>query len=151
MRGDATSIREFALGGVFGNWVQVTDGRWKYARAPEGENFPLSMWSNRWSTMPVHVTGITELPPPDERAWLDRMPGSTVPVIRQPFQQGDALPFWVSGGANLGQHHLYDIDVDPEEQENRLGEASEAQMQDLLRVALRELDAPTEQLDRLGL
>ena len=101
--------------------------------------------------MPVHVTGITELPPPDERAWLDRMPGSTVPVIRQPFQQGDALPFWVSGGANLGQHHLYDIDVDPEERENRVGEASEAQMQDLLRAALRELDAPTEQLDRLGL
>ena len=151
LRGEATSIREFAVGGVFGNWVQVTDGRWKYARAPEGENFPLSMWSNRWSTMPVHVTGITELPPPDERAWLDRMPGSTVPVIRQPFQQGDALPFWVSGGANLGQHHLYDIDVDPEERENRVGEASEAQMQDLLRAALRELDAPTEQLDRLGL
>ena len=50
---EADSIREWAVGGVFGNWVQVTDGRRKYARAPEADNFPLSMWSNRWSTMPV--------------------------------------------------------------------------------------------------
>ncbi len=151
LRGEATSVREWAIGGVFGNWVQVTDGRFKYARAPEGDNFPLSMWSNRWSTMPVHVKGITELPKPDGRAWLDRMPDSDVPVIRQPFQPGDALPFWVSGGANVGKHHLYDLDVDPDEAENRTGEAVERRMQDLLRTALGELDAPTEQIERLGL
>lgn len=150
LAGSSTSVRDWAIGGVFGNWVQVTDGRWKYARAPEGDNLPLSMWSNRWSTMPVHVAGITELPLPDERAFLDRMPGSTVPVIRQPFAAGDALPFWV-GGANSGQHHLYDIDVDPDEYENRRGEAHERSMIDLLRTALTELDAPTEQLFRLGL
>jgi len=151
LRGEVTSVRDYAIGGVFGNWVQVTDGRWKYARAPEGSNFPLSMWSNRWSTMPVHVKGITELPPPNERAWLDRMPGSTVPVIRQPFQPGDALPFWVSGGAHLGQHHLYDVSLDPHERENRAGEPAELVMQQLLRAALHDLDAPTEQLQRLGL
>ncbi|MFM2076734.1 MAG: hypothetical protein RJA49_624, partial [Actinomycetota bacterium] len=78
-------------------------------------------------------------------------PGSDVPVIRQPFEQGDALPFWVSGGANVGKHHLYDIDVDPDERENRLGGADERRMTNLLRTALGELDAPTEQLERLGL
>jgi arylsulfatase A-like enzyme len=151
LQGSATSVREWAVGGVFGNWVQITDGRWKYARAPEGDNFPLSMWSNRWSTMPVHVKGITELPAPDDRAYLDRMPGSTVPVIRQPFQAGDALPFWVSGGANVGKHHLYDLDVDPDERENRVGEAAERRLQEMLRAALDELDAPGEQVERLGL
>lgn len=150
LTGGATSIRDWAIGGVFGNWVQVTDGRRKYARAPEVDNLPLSMWSNRWSTMPVHVRGLVELPPPDDRAFLDRMPGSTVPVIRQPFAQGDAMPFWVSN-AIVGQHHLYDVDLDPDERENRVGERAERELQDLLRTALAELDAPTEQLERLGL
>jgi hypothetical protein len=150
LTGEATAVREWAIGGVFGNWVQVTDGRRKYARAPEGDNLPLSMFSNRWSTMPVHVRGFVELPPPDERAWLDRMPGSQIPVIRQPFAAGDALPFWVARGHG-GQHHLYDIDVDPDERENRRGEAVEREMIDLLRTALAELEAPVEHLARLGL
>ena len=151
LRGEATSVREWAIGGVFGNWVQVTDGRWKYARGAEVDNFPLSMWSNRWSTMPIHVQGIAGLPLPDGRARLDFMPGSTVPVIRQPFQAGDALPFWAAGGNAVGRHHLYDVSVDPEERENRRGEAEERRMQDLLRTALVEVDAPAEQLERLGL
>ena len=49
------SIRDWAIGGVFGGWVQVTDGARKYARAPAGDLFPLSMWSNRWSTMPSNT------------------------------------------------------------------------------------------------
>ncbi|MEN9504620.1 MAG: hypothetical protein RI958_546, partial [Actinomycetota bacterium] len=148
--GTATSVRDWAVGGVYGNWVQVTDGRRKYARAPEGDNLPLSMWSNRWSTMPVHVAGVSELPMPDHRAVLDRMPGSTIPVIRQPFGPGDALPFWV-GHSNRGQHHLYDVDNDPDERENRRGGQDEREMIDLVRTALVELDAPVEQLQRLGL
>ena len=68
LAGDGASVREWAIGGVWGNWVQVTDGRRKYARAPVGGNRPLSMWSNRWSTMPLHMAGVEDLPPPDDRA-----------------------------------------------------------------------------------
>ncbi|MEO5723749.1 MAG: sulfatase-like hydrolase/transferase [Ilumatobacteraceae bacterium] len=146
----ASAVREWAIGGVYGNWVQITDGRHKYARAPAGANFPLSMWSNRWSTMPVHARGLVELPPPDSRAVLDHMPGSDIPVIRQPYEPGDALPFWVGRG-NGGQHHLYDLGVDPEEAENRIGEPLEAQMIEMLRVALGELEAPLDQFERLGI
>ncbi len=150
LTGTATTVRDFAVGGVYGNWVQVTDGRRKYARAPVGDNVPLSMWSNRWSTMPIHAAGIQGLPLPDDRAVLDHMPGSTVPVIRQPFRAGDLLPFWVGRGLD-SQHHLYDLDVDPSEQENRRGESMEAELAELLRVALRSVDAPAEQFERLGL
>jgi hypothetical protein len=87
---------------------------------------------------------------PDDRAFLDRMPGSTIPVIRQPFEPGDALPFWVNRTI-AGQHHLYDIDLDPDEYENRVGEAVERQMIEMLRNALAELEAPPEHLERLGL
>jgi hypothetical protein len=101
--------------------------------------------------MPLHIGGVTALPPPDDRAVLDRMPGSTVPVIRQPFAPGDMLPFW-AGSVRPGDHHLYDLSVDPDEAENRVGETrAEGEMRDLLRAALDEVQAPDDQLARLGL
>jgi arylsulfatase A-like enzyme len=153
LTGTATSVRESAIGGVFGNWVQVTDGHRKYARAPVDDNFPLSMWSNRWSTMPIQsaFAEYMRFPLPDRRASLDFMPGSEIPVIRQPFAPGDVLPFWASGESNIGRHHLYDLSVDPDEHENRTGESVEAEMTDLLRTALVEVEAPDDQLARLGL
>lgn len=154
LTGEAASIRDWAIGGIYGNWVQVTDGRRKYARAPIDANMPLSMWSNRWSTMPSHrgLEDFMPFPKPDHRATLDYMPGSEVPVIRQPFAAGDTLPFWAGGGRNLGRHHLYDLTVDPDEQENRRGESTaEGEMADLLRTALAAVEAPDEQLARLGL
>jgi len=155
LTGESASIRDWAIGGVYGNWVQVTDGQRKYARAPVGENVPLSMWSNRWSTMPAHkgLENFMAFPNPDRRAVLDFMPGSDVPVIRQPFEADDVLPFWARGGTtNVGRHHLYDLSVDPDEAENRRGEASmEGELIDLLRTALVDVDAPAEQLARLGI
>ena len=149
--GSATSVRDTAIGGVFGSWVQVTDGRRKYARAPEGDGFPLSMWSNRWSTMPLHIAGLRGLPDPDQRAFLDHMPGTTIPVLRQPWEPGDMVPMWASGARNAGDHHLYDLGVDPDETENRAGEPVEAELVDLLRTALDEVEAPVEQYVRLGI
>ena len=149
-RGESTSVREWAIGGTWGNWVQVNDGRRKYARAPVGDGFPLSMWSNRWSTMPVHALPQLRLPRPDRRARLDFMPGSEVPVIRQPFEAGDKLPYWGLNPA-LGEHHCYAYLNDPEEEDNRLGTSDERDLTELLRVALAAVDAPDEQLARLGL
>ncbi|MGH9305941.1 MAG: sulfatase, partial [Acidimicrobiales bacterium] len=110
---------------------------------------PLSLWSNRWSTMPVPGHPELGLSPPDDRAWLDRMPGSTVPVIRQPYAPRDLLPFW--GRAPLGGNHLWDLDADPEENQDRAGTKGEAEMADLLRDALVSVEAPADQLVRLGL
>jgi arylsulfatase A-like enzyme len=144
-------VRDWAIGGVYGNWVQVTDGRRKYARGAVESNFPLSMWSNRWSTMPVPgLEDAVRLPPPDRRARLDFMPGSDVPVIRQPFEEGDRLPFWVGRGA-VDSHFLFDLDRDPDEEENLTGSAVESEMVELLRVALEEVAAPDEQFERLGI
>jgi arylsulfatase A-like enzyme len=151
LTGQVTRIREWALAGVFGRWVHVLDGTRKYARGPvNGDNLPLSMWSNRWSTMPVNAMPELKLPKPNRRAVLDYMPGSDVPVIRQPFAAGDTLPFW-SLGMRKDDHHCYDLNLDPEEAENRLGSADETDMIELLRVALHTVEAPAEQLERLGI
>jgi arylsulfatase A-like enzyme len=149
LRGEADAVRAWALAGIWGREIHVTDGRRKYARAPVAKNEPLSMWSNRWSTMPVHRLPQLALPPPDERAVLDRMPGSSVPVIRQPFRAGDRLPFWAYGG--FRGHQLFDLADDPNEDVNRTGTPLEKEMAELLRAALVEVTAPDDQLVRLGL
>lgn len=150
LTGERDHIRDWALGGVYGNWVQITDGTRKYARGPVGDNFPLEMWSNRWSSMPIHIPGVQNLPLPDDRAVLDHMPGSEVPVMRQPFQAGDMLPMWAGMGA-ADKHFLFDLDVDPHEQENRFGEPVEKELRDLLVTAMQEVEAPAPQFERLGL
>jgi hypothetical protein len=111
----------------------------------------LSMWSNRWSTMPVHgLEDAVRLPAPDRRARLDFMPGSDTPVIRQPFEPGDRLPFWV-GHACVDSHFFFDLDNDPSEDENLHGTRREAGMVELLREALKTVEAPEEQMVRLGI
>ena len=141
--------REFLLSGVWGREVHLIDGRYKYARAPANDNAPLSLWSNRWSTMPIPARPEIRLPAPDGRATLDRMPGSKVPVVRQPFLQGDLLPYWAMGP--FSGSHLYNLYEDPGEDENLSGSTIEKDLADRLREALIEIEAPGDQLERLGL
>jgi arylsulfatase A-like enzyme len=149
--GEEDRVRDWALAGVFGRWVHVVDQTRKYARAPVGDDdLPLSMWSNRWSTMPTHVAPWLRLPRPDRRARLDFMPGSDVPVIRQRFERGDPLPYWCAGQV-AGDHHCYRPADDPEERDNRLGGPDERDMIELLRVALADVEAPADQFERLGI
>jgi arylsulfatase A-like enzyme len=151
IEGRADSVREWLLSGIYGRYVHVVDRERKYARARvKRENLPLSMWSNRWSTMPVHAMPQIRLPKPDRRATLDFMPGSDVPVIRQRFQPGDMLPYWASGG-RAGDHMLFDVDGDPGEENNRVGSPDEKRAIDLLRAAIEEIEAPREQFERLGI
>ncbi len=161
LRGATSSIRDWALAGVFGRWIHLIAGNnvasgegnelWKYARGPvQGNNLPLSLWSNRWSTMPIASMPDLKLPLPDERAYLDNMPGSAVPVIRQPFREGDLLPYW-SMGMPAAEHHLYNLTSDPGEETNRIGSAEENHFKHQMSLAMQEIDAPTEQFERLGL
>jgi hypothetical protein len=100
--------------------------------------------------MPTHILiREQELPLPDERARLDHMPGSSVPVIRQMWDASDALPYWA--GRRFSGHHLYDLHDDPKESENLAGTSREAGAIEALRAALKSVNAPAEQFVRLGL
>ena len=150
LSGAATSVRDHVLTGVWGREVHLIDGERKYARAPAGANAPLDMMSNRWSTMPTHIlTRQQEIPLPDDRAVLDRMPGSTVPVIHQQWDESDPIPFWA--GRRFSGNHLYDLQADPGETENLAGTPLEAEYRDRLCAALEEVEAPKGQFERLGL
>jgi hypothetical protein len=143
-------VRAFALAGVWGREVHLIEPGLKYARAPAGANAPLAMYSNRWSTMPTHVlTREQELPLPDARASLDRMPGSPVPVLRQIWEAGDAVPFWAA--TRFAGHQLFDLAADTDETVNLAGGAMEDAAADRLAAALRTVQAPEAQFRRLGL
>ncbi len=150
LNGTTTSVREWALCGVWGREVHVSDATRTFAKAPVDTNRPLSMYSNRWSTMPVRAFPDVRLPRPDGRATLARAPGSNVPVIRQPFDASDNLPFWAHG--SFRGDVLYDR-FEPE-----AGAASNdpattrarSEMTELLETALRAVDVPAEQFVRLG-
>jgi arylsulfatase A-like enzyme len=150
LSGESSSVRDWALTGIWGREVQVTDGHAKYSRTATEENRPLSMWSNRWSTMPVHAFPELRLPRPDRRARLDHMPGSDVPVIRQPFDASDQVPFWAMQKPSPA-HLAFDVDEDPAEQHDLAGTKIEAELEELLRHALGEVEAPADQYERLGL
>ena len=77
------------------------------------------------------------------------MPASQIPVIRQPYEPGDRLPFWV-GQNTVDAHFLFDLQNDPLEEENLVGHRVETDMVEMLRVALRAVEAPDEQFERLG-
>jgi len=150
LNGASSQVREWMLAGVWGREVHVLDQTRKYARAPIAKNEPLAMFSNRWSTMPTHfLTREQELPLPDDRAVLDRMPGSSVPVIHQNWNADDALPYWAF--TKFSGNHLYDLAADPSEENNLAGSALEKEMEELLKTALDDVKAPREQWERLGL
>jgi hypothetical protein len=100
--------------------------------------------------MPTHfLSREQEMPFPDERARLDRMPGSKVPVIRQTWDESDAVPFWAA--SRFSGNHLYDLAQDPGEENNLAGSVLEKDLAAMLREALKAVDAPDEQFTRLGL
>jgi len=148
--GTTDRVRELALFGYWGRHVGVTDGRHRYLRGCRGDNFPLSVWSNRWSTMPVQPFPDLRLPRPDHRATLRTMPGTSVPVIHQPFGPGDPLPFW-AGFEAPDSSYPFDDETDPGELENRAGERGEAALEEALAEALHSISAPGELLERIGL
>ena len=148
--GESADIREHLLTGVWAREVHVVAKDLKYAAAPAGGNFLLTMWSNRWTTLPYRaLQGFPSLPNPDRRATLAFLPGSDVPVIRQPFQAGDMLPYWAVGP--FTGNHLFRLDDDPAETRNLAGDKQERSARDRLRTALEEVGAPSEQFQRLGL
>jgi hypothetical protein len=99
--------------------------------------------------MPIAAYPNYKIPMPDSRAVLDYMPGSTIPVIRQPFVEGDMLPFWAS--AKRYETLLFDRTEDPDESVNRISDSIARDAEELLRVALHGVNAPSEQFERLAL
>ncbi len=76
------------------------------------------------------------------------MPGSEVPVIRQPFTATDRLPFWAN--TQFAGTLAFDLGEDPGEDHNRAGDRLGTELADMLHAALVDVEAPSDQFARLG-
>ena len=92
IEGAADTACDHLVQGYFGREVNVIDADGKYIRGVEGENTDISVWSNRWSTMPVHAFPRLSLARPDSRADRDNLPGSDVPANRSPPTTWQTVP-----------------------------------------------------------
>jgi hypothetical protein len=59
------------------------------------------------------------------------------------------LPFWALG--EFFGNHLFEVDSDPAEENNLAGTPQEKVAADLMHDALRSIEAPSDQFERLGL
>ena len=129
--GEADGHREYALYGYFGADACLTDGRYTYFHPGDPD-----ATVNIYSTMQMRRK--------DGDAVVDRVPYTDDVVWRYPAG---------SGGRQADEPMLFDTEDDPTQEDNladtRPGEVE--RMRGLLRDALSELEAPTEQLERLGL
>jgi hypothetical protein len=150
LSGTGPSTRTHLLTGIWGLEVVYVDNDVKFVRAPIESNRPLEMYSNRWSTMPLHAFPQMRLPRPNVRASLSFMPGSEVPVIKQPFGVADEVPFWARMSAFHGDVQ-FNRREDPEEEHNLLNGSALRMSPEVeaLREALKEIEAPIAQMERL--
>jgi arylsulfatase A-like enzyme len=141
LRGQASTHREVALYGYWGDAVNLTDGRHTYLRSPQAEGvcaYSTMMMRIRQAALaptmrPDAVAG-SFLPYTDGPVW--RLPG---PPEHRPVQPNRDL--------------LFDIERDPW-QEHDLHDCEPslvARLERALAAALMELNAPEEQFARLGL
>ena len=123
IKNSAQKTRDYALVGSFGNSVTMTDGRWVLHQAPVPDNKPLFWYGYSSGNM-------------------KRALGPVIDGRREATKKAFPTPTWLSDRAN-----------DPSELTN-LAESEPAklkEMQQALIAELKRLEAPKEQLKRLGL
>jgi hypothetical protein len=135
---DSVSGRDCVLYGYFGSGVNVTDGRYTYLHPPADTDASLYRYGTRYEGS-RYRDGASD-PAAIEPA---EVPYAESPVWRVPaeptVQNEDPL--------------LYDVTEDPRQTENLATSRPREcdRMRSLAERRLRDLGAPTEQFDRLGL
>lgn len=134
--------RKGALYGWFGKTVNISDGQYTYLRAPAGaENEPLF----RYFLTPTSF-GYHELPGKEffkEAELGDFLPYTDYPVLRAKVDSTRPDP--------IKNTLLFNIEEDPEQQNNLKGKDIEEKCIKLLWEVLEKIEAPEEQQERLGL
>jgi arylsulfatase A-like enzyme len=160
------TIRDYALFGIHGAHVNITDGEYVYMKAPAGQdNGPLF----EYTLMPAHMRCLFAAEDIQEAvlvkpfAFTRRCPVLKIPK-RSNFGCAD-FSFLLSNNKNSSRRidnndllnaanfgdKLFDIRNDPREEKELDDMGIETRMANLLVHAMRENEAPGEQYERIGL
>lgn len=137
-------IHDYVLFGLHGGHVNITDGKYVYMRAPEGENTVYN-----YTLMPMHMRAMYS---PDEMKNAELVPGFSftkgVPLLKIPScvdKTGDTAP------KHSLKTMLFDLEKDPEQKHPYRDEKEEERFIKAMIRIMKENDAPKEQYERLGL
>ena len=141
MNGSGESVRDWALYGYYGRWVNVTDGVHTYFRCPRGSNSPLFLYSLRWEF------GLSYQPALDERLEMGKfMENVDMPVGRFPAEGVRELEKLLEP-----EDRLFNIDEDPGQTNDLAGTTTVQEFEMRLKEAMESIDSPEEQFQRLGM
>ena len=136
-------IREFALFGIFGGHVNITNGRYVYMRsASDGRaNKPLF----HYTQMPTHIDSLFSV---EEMKTMTKHPGFSF-TKNTPVMKIDASlkEWWWEDFETM----LFDLKVDPGQKTPLANSKVEKQMVDAMTALMKSNDAPSEQFERPGL
>jgi hypothetical protein len=159
-------IRDYALFGIHGAHVNITDGEYVYMKSPKGQdNGPLF----EYTLMPAHMRCLFTIED-IQKAALTKPFGFTkeCPVLKIPKKSNFGCADFsfllndnknssrridnndLLNAANFGDK-LFDIKNDPHEEKKLDDMEIETHMANLLVRAMRENEAPEEQYERIGL
>ncbi len=143
IQGESNAVRDWTLYGYYGRWISVTDGKRTYIRAPRDLKSELNVYSMCWQFS--HFKNPCEFI--DESLEIGRfIPHVDMVVGRQPFD-----PARLFKEEDLGKDYLFDMENDPVQENNLAGTDAEKDCEELLRCALKSVNAPPEQIKRMGL
>ncbi|MBS6641977.1 MAG: sulfatase [Clostridiaceae bacterium] len=138
-------IRDYALFGMHGAQVNITDGRYVYMRGPSAENRPLY----HYTLMPTHMR--CRFSPEEMKGTvMDEGFGFTkgAPVMK--ISAMDDTSGDISMKKRL-ETALYDLEADPGQHSPVTDETIERRMAEQMIKLMQENEAPPEQYVRLGL
>jgi hypothetical protein len=141
IREEKKSVRDWTLYGYFGKFINVTDGRMTYFRAPQQPEADLNIHSLRWEF------GMSPLPQMSDSLEFGRfMKNVNMPVGRLPVSSAQ-----ITKGMFEPHNHLYSLEDDLEQEKNLAGSVEEKKYEDMLKKALESVNCPKEQFLRVGL
>ncbi len=141
IREEKKSVRDWTLYGYFGKFINVTDGRMTYFRAPQRPEADLNIHSLRWEF------GMSPLPQMSDSLEFGRfMKNVNMPVGRLPVSSAQ-----ITKGLFEPHNHLYSLEDDLDQEKNLAGSVEEKKYEDMLKKALESVDCPKEQFFRVGL
>ncbi len=142
---DDTPVREYALFGMHGAQVNITDGRYVYMREPVAGNGPLY----NYTVMPMHMRCMFSV---DEMKTARLYPGFSF-TKGMPVMQVSAMED-SSGDTTMKESRgtvLYDLEKDPGQMTPVTDPETEERMLRSMAALMKENDAPREQFTRLGM
>lgn len=147
IKGEKDQVREDTLYGYFGKWINYTDGQYTYFRGPGDTGVPLYVYSNRWnfgikgdqSIVEGGRLEVTKMEVKDFRPAID------ISVLRAPVSKRPEEICYEP------HNHLYNLEEDPDQKDNLAGTNLEEKYATKLKMKMKELGAPEEQFDRVGL